>query len=639
MSLTSTEPRVRKALDEWRSMSRNGSYMLARMALADACSGYADAHVLMALTDAASRDPRRALEEIAKARAALRDDNARLMTDVPRSRVAAAADRLAAVLEARTLLTPPKDLMEWLERPDLIPSVATTSAPKATPSSAYAGASTNLPPTTARPASVPLAGAPLLPTAASLAMASLPTASSLAPPPLSMAPPVLPQPVLGEMAPLGGVGVPSTPAAPSSQALPGATPARSADSISPEAARAMAAAGIAPPGAVPVRPPMPAPVAPPPPAPAAVAMPWSPAPAPPAPAAPAPPVSSAPPAPAAQPPSPWDDWERRLSAMATAGQLSEAIRQAEEAAAKYPQSARLAEFLAGLHKRAGATERAVETYLAAVERAGKAGHIDRAERAAREAVALSRQSATTLMQVAKVSAAAGVGAVALVALREAASRMAATGERPRLAMVLDFLSKRLPPDAELQREADRLRRDIADAMERGQQVASDTRAVADWTRNELPAPPMIQGGGGSRPPTLQIVGPTPAVGAPPQRVSPPAAGNQRLSRDDAQRRSRAMNAAIPEPAPLPAGSPAPSRGVTTVEAPNSLGYTLAGFSVLALVLAMVTGSAIPGVIGFFISQAVVTAMGTKATDQSSLKAAQFARVVFVIAFFFGWVIP
>lgn len=640
MSLTSTEPRVRKALDEWATMSRNRSFMLARMTLADACGGYADADVLLAITDAAARDTRRAQEQLAKARTALAGDGVRLMTDVPRSVVQKAADRLAAALDARVMLTPPRDLMEWLERPDLIPAPPATAKTAATPSSSYAGSGGNAPPSTARPASTPMTSTPGLPSAASLALGSMPSVASMmmtptygiagsgsAPAATNMS--SLPTPVLGSVAPppalpqIPGMGLPSAQQAPRVASYSHA-PAATAPPFSTPTAPA-----TVPPPPAPVRPAPPAFV--PPPAPVAP------------PAAQAPPPVAVAPAPPRRPAAPsasanqWDDWEARLLAMASAGQLGEALRQAEEAAGKYPQSARLAEFLAAMHQRAGNVDRAVESYLSAVERAAKSGNLERAERAGREAIALSRQSATTLMHVAKVTAAAGIGAVALVALREAASRMAASTDRPRLASVLEFLTNRLPPDPALYRDIDRLKRDIMDATERGQAVASDARDVAAWANAELPASVPRSGGGGGRPPTLQIVGqPAPLV-APPPRVSPPTSAEayHRASRDDAQRKSRALNASV-EPPPAPprprAGAGRPS---TTVEAPNSLGFVLAGFAVLAIVFAMLTGSVLPGMLGFFISQAVITAMGTKGKDDPSRKAAEFARMCFVVAFFFG----
>lgn len=657
MSLTSTEPRVRKALDEWRTMSRNGSFMLARMALADACVGFADAHVLMALTDTAGRDNRRALEELAKASKLLADDNARLVTDVPRTRVAAAAERLSKALEARTMLAPPKDLMEWLERPDLIPSPPTSGPPAKTSSASTTPASPSYHsgPSAYVPTPPPIAKPPRPMPPSPLSMGSMPSAASLAlsRPAMPGPSPAMPAPVLGSvstpppmpMAALGTMGAQviggtTTPAA----TTPSAAASMSTTSPKPWVP-STSGIGTTNDSGPTARFEMPAAA----PSPAPSTLDWA-APAPPSPPSPshappshARPSSASPPAASSQ----WDDWEQRLTAMASAGQMGEALRQAQEAVAKYPSSARLAEFLGGLHKRAGNVERAVESYVAAVEKAAKAGHIDRAERAGREAVALSRQSATTLMHVAKVASAAGIGAVALVALREAAARMAASGERPRLASVLEFLAKRMPPDAALQREADRLKRDVADAIERGQGIASDARDVAAWARTELPPPSMVGGAGGGapqRPPTLQIVGqPAPMAGPPPlmvgamaPRVSPPAAEPyQRASREDAQRRSRAANMTTMEPPPPPPSRGAIARPLTTVEAPNSLGYTLAGFSVLAIVLAMVTGSVIPGITGFFISQAVVSAMGAKATDQTSLKAAQFARTAFVIAVFFG----
>jgi hypothetical protein len=186
--------------------------------------------------------------------------------------------------------------------------------------------------------------------------------------------------------------------------------------------------------------------------------------------------------------SPWDDWERELEALLEKGAATEALRRAAEAVDKYPRSARLEEFRAGLLVRADRLEEAAKSYVAAYKKARESGAFERAESILKKTSDLAARSGPLMFEVGALLAALGVTGVAATMLARSADHYRERGDRQGLVKILDFL-RRLPGTSpEVVAQAKRLESELGAVVSEARGLTPEVRSLADVMQGRS-APP------------------------------------------------------------------------------------------------------------------------------------------------------
>ncbi len=186
--------------------------------------------------------------------------------------------------------------------------------------------------------------------------------------------------------------------------------------------------------------------------------------------------------------SPWDDWEKELEALLETGAVTEALRRAAEAVEKYPRSARLEEFRAGLFERADRLEDAAKSYVAAYKKARESGAFERAEKILKKTGDLAARSGPLMFEIGALLAALGVTGVAATLLARSADHYRQRGDRQGLVKILDFL-RRLPGTSpEVVAQAKRLESELGAVVVEARGPTPEVRSLPEVAQGRS-APP------------------------------------------------------------------------------------------------------------------------------------------------------
>ncbi|MDX2175720.1 MAG: hypothetical protein SF028_04550 [Candidatus Sumerlaeia bacterium] len=138
---------------------------------------------------------------------------------------------------------------------------------------------------------------------------------------------------------------------------------------------------------------------------------------------------------------PWIEWEATVYDLADQHRLSDALEKVRQALHRHPDSSRIREHEARILGRMRRNEEAIASWMETYRRSVQSGAADRAERAAREALALNWRDTPRLLAVASEIASYNNPTVAGAVLKIAVERLAASGRLDAVADVVKLMGR------------------------------------------------------------------------------------------------------------------------------------------------------------------------------------------------------
>ncbi|MBX3728170.1 MAG: hypothetical protein KF858_03215 [Candidatus Sumerlaeia bacterium] len=620
MSKTATTSPLGSVIEEWKGLYSQRAYMLARMAIGNAAEANPDVPELWFLlgqTDLAVRDARKAEESFRKAADLLATRPPTFGREFASMKLA--IPTILQGIERRTVVSGPEAWDQWLRNPASIGTILSVIEqlnarpigrheplvpPITTPIGQYkrGGAlGAQLAPVHIQVDSMKaLLGKDndlrvqrdeikLLDSSIRIRTLELPTAPVLTGSPVAqtglLAPPPPP------------AGTPPPPPQPTARRSEAPRPPQPPAFVRPAAPPPPPARAQAPP-----QPPRPEPVAPAPPKPAPVA------------AAPAP----------AEPANPWAVWEQDLDDLVRKGEEAQALARIDEALSRFPNSSRLLELRSAALEHFGHHDAAAASWLATYRAALHTNAEERAHRAHRQAVELARENADLLMDLAAVAGAAGSVSIALTTAKLAADIYRRRDDRPKLKALLGKMLEWDPSHAPARNELARIEEEAR------------REAPPAWPALSPPPPP---------PKVEARVGQPDTTTAPaPRRVgqgdtSPIEEGVFTRTRPpkvpDSQRTAPPASPAAPSIEELRERARRALMDPKNEREDKNLGSAMVGGAGIVTFLSLVSGSAIPSIIGFFVAQGVLGQYRNDPDGRETARLIKIARTICVVGIVLG----
>lgn len=340
---------------------------------------------------------------------------------------------------------------------------------------------------------------------------------------------------------------------------------------------------------------------------------------------------------------PWVAWEHHVQDLIAHGKNTDAMRQIEEALARYPDSSKLMEMRADLLQRVGDTGEAVKAYMETYRRAVETGVRERADRAYREVTQLGRENADLLLEAASLAASVGSVAIAAGTAKAALDLYRRRNDRPRLYAALQRVQQWLPGDKAVENELHRLGRELSgstgNAVERAAEIRRDAERLVADVRRQPGSDETIEGGSGGSGDAL------------PRTAPPRRGGSETTSASRSVERPASVQESAPAPQEAPRRSPtmeelreramrnleknqsAPADGPDTVALSPALGFVIA--SVFVLLFTLASGTWFFGLIGLIAS--LQYEKTGKRLDESGIGLMRTAQGMFALSMLAGFI--